>query len=349
MGGPEHPDTLQLAADVVYLESSRLATSTDSTYHSALNRFRRFASRVLHLPMASTLPIYPGEYIPISQVKLFLAEGRHHYSVSSLELTLTAINNFHRSKGMTAVVQTSEVKAIMQAIKREKSDPESRCKPKAGVTAPFLRLIVGWLEGCRAQEDGEVHGFIFLRDEVAFLLGFYGLLRRSEIIALKVEDVQIQRQPNGVQFIEITIRKSKTDQRGQGAMVCIAAVSRHQIPVLTIFKGWISFVTQANPSPTAAFLPAFHLSSNSFGGHLTRGQALATRFQLYIKQLDSSYPSLGFKPQLFAMHSFRRGGTTDAWENGVDKEILKVHGRWRSDAIDKYLQAPIEMRLRVTG
>ena len=136
-------------------------------------------------------------------------------------------------------MQTLEVKAIMQTIKREKSDPQNQCKPKAGITAPFMRLIVGWMESSRAQESG-MHSFIFWRDEVALLLGFYGLLRRSEIVALKVSDVQVNWQSSlGKEYIEINIRKSKTDQRGQGAMVCIPARSRHQIPIASIFKSWM--------------------------------------------------------------------------------------------------------------
>ena len=73
------------------------------------------------------------------------------------------------------------------------------------------------------------------------------------------------------------------------------------------------------------------------------------RLRWYIKQLDARFPFLGLKPQLFAMHSFRRGGITNAWECGVDRELLRIHGRWRSDAIDAYLQAPTLLRLQATG
>ncbi len=58
------------------------------------------------------------------------------------------------------------------------------------MTVPSLRLIVARLEGCRAQEHGEAHG-VFWRDGVAFLLRFYGLLRRGGIVAFEVEDGQI--------------------------------------------------------------------------------------------------------------------------------------------------------------
>ena len=86
-----------------------------------------------------------------------------------------------------------------------------------------------------------------------------------------------------------------------------------------------------------------------FAGRLKNGQAPGSRLKCYIKLLDDKFPSVGIKPEQFAMHSFRRGGPTDAWESGVDRELLKLHGRQRSEAINGYLQAPIRMRLRVTG
>jgi len=35
-------------------------------------------------------------------------------------------------------------------------------------------------------------------------------------------------------------------------------------------------------------------------------------------------------PNLFGMHSPRRGGTTDAFRNGVPDFIIDVQGRWKS-------------------
>lgn len=238
---------------------------------------------------------------------------------------------------------------MMQAIKKEKSGSENQPKPKAGVTPQLLHLLMIHLENLYVAEAGQLHRHIYLRDQVAFLLGYYGLLRRSEIIALQVADVQIKTLPNQAQYIEITIRKSKTDQRGQGAHVCLAPVSRHHIDLLAIFKKWAIALASFDSHPSAAFLPAFNKESNMFQAPLRKGQALATRFQWYIKQLHIKFPFLGLKPELFAMHSFRRGGTTNAWECGVDRNLLKIHGRWRSDAIDCYLQAPIMLRLKASG
>ena len=57
---------------------------------------------------------------------------------------------------------------------------------------------------------------------------------------------------------------------------------------------------------------------------------------------------MGIDVSMYAMHSLRRGGVIAAWEANVPRDLLKLHGRWRSDAIDAYLQAPIALRLKIT-
>jgi hypothetical protein len=49
------------------------------------------------------------------------------------------------------------------------------------------------------------------------LIGFAGAFRRSELVALNVED--LQEVPEG---LRLTLRRSKTDQEGAGRVVAIA-------------------------------------------------------------------------------------------------------------------------------
>src|SRR5205823_6167619 len=55
-----------------------------------------------------------------------------------------------------------------------------------------------------------------LRDRALLLLGFAGAFRRSELVALDVADLQFC--DGG---LRVTVRKSKTDQEGQGATIAI--------------------------------------------------------------------------------------------------------------------------------
>lgn len=64
----------------------------------------------------------------------------------------------------------------------------------------------------RALPEG-LHG---RRDRLVVLLGFAAALRRSELASLDVEDIAWV--PEGM---EVTIRRSKTDQEGVGVVVAV--------------------------------------------------------------------------------------------------------------------------------
>ena len=64
---------------------------------------------------------------------------------------------------------------------------------------------------------------IGIRDRAMLLLGFAGAMRRSELAALNVEDVEIK--PQG---LFVTIQKSKTDQLGEGQVIGIPYGSTYE-------------------------------------------------------------------------------------------------------------------------
>ena len=72
---------------------------------------------------------------------------------------------------------------------------------------------------------------------------------------------------------------------------------------------------------------------------LKNGNASALRLKLYLGQLNQKYLELRADTAMYAMHSLRRGGVIAAWEAYVPRELLKVHGRWKSEAIEAYLLA----------
>ena len=44
---------------------------------------------------------------------------------------------------------------------------------------------------------------------------------------------------------------------------------------------------------------------------------------------------------VFGMHSLRSGGVSAAANSGVSSNALKKHGRWRSDAVNRYIKESI--------
>ena len=99
-----------------------------------------------------------------------------------------------------------ESKMTMRRITREGA---TRGKGSAkGITAAEVERIITTSEGC-----GDLWG---LRDAAMVAVGFYAGLRIGEVVALRVSDI-LPAGPDG--HAQIRVRRSKTDQGGQGAVV----------------------------------------------------------------------------------------------------------------------------------
>ncbi len=188
---------------------------------------------------------------------------------------------------------------------------------------------------------------IYVRDAAWLVLGFFGMLRRSELIALRVGDLAYK--PGPTPHLVVHIARSKTDQVGRGADVALVAVTSDKIKVWSrvhaLIQARISMGAQpSDPLFTQWDLDALRLSTSP----VANGQALAKRLQIYLSELARAYPTLSLHPSSYAMHSLRRGGATAAWEGGADRERIMAHGRWTSSAVMAYLKATLAVKLSVT-
>jgi site-specific recombinase XerD len=142
-----------------------------------------------------------------------------------------------------------------------------------------------------------------LRDRALLLLGFAGALRRSELVALNVEDLE-----ETAEGMHVTIRHSKTDQEGTGDFVSIPHGSRLR-PVAAV-KEWLE---------AAAIIEGPIFCSIKKGGSLTL-ERLSDRSVAQI--VKGRAEAAGFDPNLFSGHSLRAGFVTSALHHGAD--ILRV-------------------------
>lgn len=346
---PENSQAQQLADELTHLMSSRVSGSTARSYDTALNRYRKFVTETLGLPIQAALPSLPGQPIPEGMVMLFMAHARKIYSGVTIQMTLSSMGDWHRSRGIDPdSLDWGRIKALSKQIALyEKQSGAYQAMPKAGMSPDLLKLILSHTHELHLQ-DATAFGMIYCRDEFAFILGFYGLLRRSEIIALKISDITIVDSSEAGTYVKVRIRRSKTDQAGRGAEVIIADVSRHGVKIGARAKRWLSRRSSMGALAESPLLPSWDYDAGKWScEHLKDGQAFASRLKRYLEAMKAKY-GLTIDTKLYAMHSLRRGGVIAAWEAGVPRDLLKIHGRWRSEAVDAYLQAPITLRLKVT-
>jgi hypothetical protein len=182
------------------------------------------------------------------------------------------------------------------------------------------------------------------------LLSFFGFLRRSEALALKLKDLFVRRTAQGKLYLHMLIRKSKTDVFSKGVELCITYASNSGIHIVVLVQLYMDFLITSGVSPEAALFQSFvGRSSVPVVGSVLGKNAMAIRLKYYIGRVAGVYPGLDLKVETNASHSRRRGGVSAAWQCEVGRELLKGHGRWSSDAIDLYLQASVETKLTVTA
>jgi site-specific recombinase XerD len=144
-----------------------------------------------------------------------------------------------------------------------------------------------------------------LRNRAIILLGFAGAFRRSELVALNVED--LEESPEGML---VTLRRSKTDQEGLGRRV---AIPRGEIacPVGAL-RAWID---AAGITEGAIFRRIF----NKRAQRITDRRLAPRNVAAIVKQ---GAARLGFDPSTFGGHSLRAGFVTSAVKRGAN--LIKI-------------------------
>ena len=271
--------TLELAAD--FAKASK-AKATQEAYGSDFHIFEGWCR-------ARGLSALPASAEALSA---FLADqaalGKR---ASTLGRRLAAIRYFHRAAGYDTPTGDEKVKAVLSGIRRTIGAAPIRKKP---ATSDLVLGMVG----------GKGRSLRELRDRAILLLGFAGAFRRSELVALNVEDVE-----ETAEGMLVTIRRSKTDQEGLGRKV---AIPRGEIacPVAAL-RAWLD---AAGITEGAIFRRIINKKSQR-----VIDLRLAARNVAIVKQ---GAERLGFDPSAFAGHSLRAGFVTSAVKRGAN--LIKI-------------------------
>ena len=163
-------------------------------------------------------------------------------------------------------------------------------------------------------------GIIGVRDRALILLGFACALRRAEIAALTVADLA-----DATGGLLITIRRSKTDQEGQGQTVPLP--HGHRLKPVEALQDWL---TQAG----IAAGPVFRRITS--GGRVLADPLQPEAIAAIVKKLALR---AGFDPADFAGHSLRSGFVTSAVEDGASALRVAEITRHRSlDTVAVYVR-----------
>ena len=303
-----------------------------------------FANEVLNLEQEEILPKGDGEGMSVTALGMYVVWASKRLATSSLGNYVNAVAKWHEMKGIRKEEWPTEhhsIKARLKGIKRERGVSDGGRGPKAPISIGLLGAMCAFWEE-RAAKAPEVA--LLCYKQVALLLtGFFGFLRGAELAALKVGDVKV--------FdwgVEVRIRKSKADQYKKGCTVRIAAVTAsgfHVGEAVARYKGVLEAAGRGGEEPLFPKWVDGRLTSTAMA---KAGVSAVIRDTLQHVQ-DATGGLLGFLDRkLFAGHSLRRGGLNAGRRAGNTRHQSKLHGRWRSDAIEAYDELGLDEQLEYT-
>lgn len=209
---------------------------------------------------------------------------------STIGRHLAAIGWQHRQQGHAPPTARDERMVIadtLAGIRREaRARPSNR---KAAIAAADLMKMIAAVRGIGSKA---------VRDRAILALGLASALRRSELVGLQLDDVQLVKEG-----ARITIRHSKTDQEGEGQVIAVPN-GQTILPVARL-KAWLAVRGEA-PGPLFTRFAAY--------GAMTE-LSMSDRA---VARLVQKYAALvGLDPAVLGAHSLRAGFLTEAARSGA--------------------------------
>ena len=263
------------------------ANNTLRAYHSDFKDFSLFCSK----NSFSSMPTQP------KIISLYLTKLSKSSKFSTLKRRIASISVLHKLKGHYLDTKHPIIMENLHGIKRTLG---SRQKSKKPILINDLKLIIKAID----KEK--------LRDKALILTGFAGGFRRSELVNILQEDVEFV--SDGM---KILIKRSKTDQSGEGTIKAIPYFENKEFCPVIALKNYL----ETKPSKVDNE-KIFSISDKSV--------ALIIKKYANIAGLDSSK---------YAGHSLRSGFATTAAEFGAEeRNIMAMTGHKTTQMVRRYIQ-----------
>ncbi len=246
-------------------------------------------------------------------VSLYLTNLSKNSKMSTLKRRLVSISMVHRLKGHYLDTKHPIIIENLMGIKRVKGSIQKGKKP---ILINHLKSIINVMD---QQEINEIKKS---RDKTIVLVGFGGGFRRTELISINHEDLEFV--PEGV---KITLKRSKTDQFGEGMVKGLPYFSNElYCPVINL-KKWLELSNIKSGPIFRRFVK---------GSVLTNNRLTDQSVVLIIK----NYLNLaGIENKNYSGHSLRSGFATVAAESGADeRSIMAMTGHKTTQMVRRYIR-----------
>ena len=285
------------------LQNSK-ANNTVRAYKSDFNDFGIFCAQngFKSLPSDPKIVSLYLTYLSTKNVKM-----------STLKRRLVSIGVIHKLKGHYLDTKHPAIIENIMGIKRRKGSLQKAKKP---ILINSLKKIINVIDQEKKEEIKK------LRDRSIILIGFSGGFRRNEIVSIDCDDLDFV--PEG---LKISIRRSKTDQFGEGFTKALPYFDNSQYcPVVSLKK--LLDLSKINTGPVfRRFIKGSKLSE-----YRLTDQTVALLIKKYINLA-------GIDNKNYSGHSLRSGFATSAAESGAEeRSIMAMTGHKSTEMVRRYIK-----------
>lgn len=274
-----------------YLQAS-LSQSTRRAYTTDIAQFLQWGGRIPTTP---------------ARLASYLAQNAEKLSYATLCRRIVAIGRAHKIKQLDSPADSEIVKATLRGIRRTNGVAQRRVAP---VLLRDVRNMVRKLQGARGA-----------RDKALLLMGFAGAFRRSELVAIRVEDIQLV-----AEGLVIRLRRGKTDQGGAGRDIAIPYMRGSCCPV----KAVVAWLEQSGITSGTLFRRVDRY------GHITGTGLTPQSVALIVKERAEA---IGLDSQQLSGHSLRAGFVTSASKCGASSWKIRQQTGHQSEAgMQRYIR-----------
>ena len=271
------------------LKSSK-AINTLRAYKADYKDFAGFCIKNGFKPMPSEPKIITLYLTYLSKVSKF----------STLKRRLASISVMHKMSGHYIDIKHPMITENLMGIKRILGSYQKAKKP---ILINDLKIIVNVID----EEKSEIKRY---KNKALILIGFAGGFRRSELVSILYEDIDFVKEG-----VKIFVRRSKTDQSGEGMTKGIPYFNNNNYCPVISLKKWIEKSGIKSGK-------IFNISDKSVA--------------LIVKKYTDA---AGLDSKKYSGHSLRSGFATSTAELGAEeRSIMAMTGHKTTQMVRRYIQ-----------
>ena len=271
--------------------AAAIADNTRRAYQGDLADFLRWGGAVPCTP--ETLAAY-------------IADRAETLSPHTITRRVVGISRAHVSQGLPDPAKNDLVRTVLRGVRRKNGTAQRQVAP---LLKQDLLAILPLMRGTKG-----------IRDRALIVLGFAAALRRSELVSLDVADLSFVREG-----LIIHIRKSKTDQEGEGRKIAVPYGRTSACPVKAV-QQWLAHA---------------QIAAGAIFRSVRKGGCIAARLtaQSVATIIKGYAATAGLAAGEMSGHSLRSGLVTSAAQAGVaTHKIQQQTGHRSMEMLNRYIR-----------